>query len=207
MDGLLADTDRLHRQAYQDAFGELGISLSDDDYNGHWVRRGGETRSYIESKGLGTILEPIRELKAQFYWNLIKTEVQPMDGSLEFLASVHGSWPLAVATSSYRRDAMAVLGALEVVDLFAAIITKDDVSEPKPAPEAFLRAAQALKVDPNYCIVFEDAEKGIVAADKAGMRSVAVPNDMTLDNDFSKAFLVVSSFKELNRDRLVVEFE
>jgi len=67
----------------------------------------------------------------------------------------------------------------------------------KPFPDIFLAAASALGVLPSECLVVEDAEKGIVAAHAAGMRSVAIPNEHTRSNDFSKATAVIADLKAL----------
>ncbi len=55
-----------------------------------------------------------------------------------------------------------------------------------------------MKVPPENCLVIEDAEKGILAANAAGMKSIAVPNIHTMNNDFSKADMIVSSLGEIN---------
>jgi putative hydrolase of the HAD superfamily len=67
----------------------------------------------------------------------------------------------------------------------------------KPAPDLFLRAAERLGVAPSGCVVVEDAEKGVIAASRAGMRAIAIPNRFTQDNDFSRASRVLYSLEEL----------
>ena len=76
----------------------------------------------------------------------------------------------------------------------------------KPAPDIFLLAARLLRVDPAECLVFEDAEKGVIAAHRAGMRCIAVPNDFTRHHDFSMATRVCASLREVNFD-LLAELE
>jgi beta-phosphoglucomutase-like phosphatase (HAD superfamily) len=71
------------------------------------------------------------------------------------------------------------------------------VERRKPHPEAFLKAAELLGVLPADCLVLEDAEKGIVAAHAAGMRSIAVPTSHTRHNDFSLATHVVAPLNEI----------
>jgi beta-phosphoglucomutase-like phosphatase (HAD superfamily) len=67
----------------------------------------------------------------------------------------------------------------------------------KPAPDIFLKAAVDLGVEPSQCLVLEDAEKGVVAAYRAGMRCIAVPNDYTRHHDFSKATRICRSLAEV----------
>jgi beta-phosphoglucomutase-like phosphatase (HAD superfamily) len=68
----------------------------------------------------------------------------------------------------------------------------------KPYPDIFLYVAKEMNMPPENCVVLEDAEKGILAADAAGMKSIAVPNIHTMNNDFSKATLVVKSLEEVS---------
>ena len=77
-----------------------------------------------------------------------------------------------------------------------------DVAQVKPAPEIFLKAANLLGVAPAQCLVLEDAEKGILAAHRAGMRSVAIPNDYTRHHDFSKATRICNSLIEITPELL-----
>jgi beta-phosphoglucomutase-like phosphatase (HAD superfamily) len=66
------------------------------------------------------------------------------------------------------------LDNLNIRHYFSAIVSADDVVESKPHPEVFLKAAYLLGVDPSACVVFEDAPKGVEAAARAGMKSVAI---------------------------------
>ena len=105
---------------------------------------------------------------------------------------------MALATSSHPKDANTVLKALDFEDFFSCVVAKNSVERVKPHPDIFLYAANEMNIPPENCLVIEDAEKGILAADAAGMKSIAVPNRYTMDNDFSKATLVVKSLKEIN---------
>ena len=81
---------------------------------------------------------------------------------------------------------------------FEVIAGRQSVARSKPYPDIFLYVAEMLGVQPWNCLVIEDAEKGILAADSAGMKSVAVPNAQTKHHDFSKAALVTPSLENLN---------
>jgi HAD superfamily hydrolase (TIGR01509 family) len=105
---------------------------------------------------------------------------------------------MALATSSHPKDANAVLKALDFEDFFSYVAAKNSIERVKPYPDIFLHVAKKINTAPENCLVIEDAEKGILAANSAGMKSIAVPNKYTMDNDFSKADLVVSSLDEVN---------
>jgi len=198
LDGLLADTEKLHRGAYKKVFSELGFELSDEEYEDHWIRRGKGIDEFMEQKSLDFEPQLIRRNKALLYDQMVRSDVEPMPGARELLDSLKGRKPLALATSSYPRDAYTVLDTLGFTDFFSYVATKGNVERVKPYPDIFLHVADEMKTPPEQCIVIEDAEKGILAADTAGMRSIAVPNEHTRSNDFSKATLVLNSLDEIN---------
>ncbi|UCF13964.1 MAG: HAD family phosphatase [Phycisphaerales bacterium] len=128
---------------------------------------------------------------------MVAEGVEPMPGSRELLCSLQGRKAMALATSSYAKDAHAVLGVLGFEVFFSCIIAKSDVERMKPYPDIFLLAANEMNAAPAECVVIEDAEKGVLAAYAAGMKCIAVPNVHTADNDFSKATLVVYLLEQI----------
>ena len=88
---------------------------------------------------------------------------------------------------------------LSVLRCFSCIATRSSVAQIKPFPDLFLYVARALGEAPENCLVFEDSEKGIIAAQAADMKSIVVPNIHTFDHDFSKATVIVPSLEEVTR--------
>ena len=203
LDGLLADTEKLHYKAYGYTFGELGAVLPEEEYRQHWIRKGKGILDYLEEQKLDLDINEVRALKKRHYDELVRSSVQPMPGALGALERLHGEKTLAIATASYLHSAQAVLETLCIEHYFDCVASKGDVTRAKPSPDIFLFAAEQLGVEPGECVVIEDAEKGILAAAAAGMLSIAVPNVHTADNDFSKATLVLESLKELTLETLV----
>ena len=193
LDGLLADTERLHRQAYQEVLGRHGVTLTDAEYDEHWILRGRGIGDLIAGRGLDLEPDVLRAEKARRYNDLVAAQAQPMPGALELLRRLRGRKRLALATSSYRDAAEAVLAALVIADFFELVGTGNDVARVKPDPALFLFVAARMGVAPADCVVLEDSGKGIVAARAAGMRCIAVPNEHTRDHDFSQADQVVAS--------------
>jgi beta-phosphoglucomutase-like phosphatase (HAD superfamily) len=83
---------------------------------------------------------------------------------------------LALATSSRGEPAREKLEGADLLRHFRTVVTFDDVAAPKPAPDAYLLAAERLGVDPRRCLAFEDSETGARAAHAAGMTVVQVPD-------------------------------
>jgi len=197
LDGLLADTERLHHRAYQEALGRHGVTLTEEEYSEHWIRCGLGIVPFIEKHGLDIKAEVIRQAKAEAYRRLVERTCRPMPGAIEALKRLRGKKALALASSAYPDAVAAVAGALGIRFFFDAVVTQGDVKRVKPWPDLFLLAAERLKKEAGRCVVVEDAEKGVRAAHAAGMFCVAVPNDHTRGNDFSLADRVLSSLDEL----------
>jgi HAD superfamily hydrolase (TIGR01509 family) len=197
LDGLLADTEQLHCLAYQDALQTYGAVLTHSEYAEHWVRSGKGISEWILSRGLKLDPVEVRTHKARRYLELLLASLQPMDGALQLLDNLYGKKKLALASSSYRDAVAGVLTGLRITHYFDAIVTGLDVAQVKPSPEIFLAAARNVGAAASECVVLEDAEKGIIAAHRAGMACIAVPNEHTRSHDFSHATRVCSSLHEV----------
>ena len=94
--------------------------------------------------------------------------------------------PRAIATSSGRERTEAHLRHVGIYDRFDAIITRDDVTRGKPDPEPYLRAAEAIGVEPAYCLALEDSHNGARAAHAAGIRVIVVPDLMAPNEEITE---------------------
>ena len=197
LDGLLADTETLHMRAYQQALLAYGAEVSDEDYARHWIRAGLGIGEFAAERKLPLPQQAVRQRKYEVYRELLETSLQAMPGAEELLERLHGRKRLTVATSGLRTDVEYILRRLCFQEYFELVATREDVQEAKPAPDVFLFVASRLTVMPAECVVIEDAEKGIIAAHRAGMKSIAVPNRYTQDNDFSSASHVAGSLLEV----------
>ena len=200
LDGLLADTEKLHCRAYQDALEKFGFELTEKHYSEHWILKGGSIGEFITARGLDIDPELVRMTKAERYEELVISTAEPMPGAISILFRMTGWKRLALATSSYEDAAYAVLKALDIGDYFSCIATRSSVTRIKPFPDLFLYVAKVLGEAPDNCLVFEDSEKGIIAAQAAGMKSIAIPNIHTFDHDFSKATVIVPSLEVVTRE-------
>ena len=197
LDGLLADTEKLHWRAYHEALKAHGAVLAESEYVEHWVRAGKGIGDWVAQCGLNLDPLALRAHKSKRYLELLATELRPMAGALELLEKLRGKKTLALASSSYRDAVDGVLRGLDIGHYFQAIVSGLDVERVKPAPDIFLAAARQVGALPRQCLVLEDAEKGVLAARKAGMSCIAVPTEQTRHHDFSKATRICSSLKEI----------
>ena len=100
--------------------------------------------------------------------------IPKIDIVVNIAKAYHGKIPLAVASSGFKSHVLASLKENNILELFDAIITAEDVTNPKPAPDIFLLAAQKINCDPKKCRGFEDADLGMTALYAAGIQAIDV---------------------------------
>lgn len=187
LDGTLADTERLHWQAYGRVLLEYGVDVGLDEYRRHWISADGGPEYACRTYRLPISAAELRARKGVLYRGLIEAGVPPMPGAREVLERLGRGRSLAVATNTVRDDAGLILRHLGFAELLSATVVREDYARSKPAPDAYLTAAAVLGVAPGECAVVEDTERGARAGLAAGMRVIAVPSDLTFDNDFTGA--------------------
>ncbi len=175
LDGLLFDSERRTRQAWQAAMRTLGHELDDVFYTTLIGRKIAISEGLVAERFAVEVASFRAAWRAEHHDLIASGPVLPRPGALELIAWLEERQvPRAVATSSIRADAERTLGA--VITRFHAIITGDQVARGKPDPEIYLAAAAALGVAPAECAALEDSEPGIAAAHAAGMRAMMVPD-------------------------------
>jgi HAD superfamily hydrolase (TIGR01509 family) len=100
--------------------------------------------------------------------------VEPINAVVGVAREHHGKIPMAVASGGTRKVITQVLTHLGIVHLFQAIVTSEDVTKQKPAPDIFLEAARRIGVEPQFCRAYEDTDLGMEAIRSAGMHAVDV---------------------------------
>ena len=185
MDGLLLDTERLYSLAQQRVCDRFGKVFTSEVKAAMMGKRSLESaQAFVRGMGLEGQIAPeefLAERDAHLHQMFPTAALMP--GVQRLLEHLHASKvPCCIATSSNRRHfELKTQRHRESFDrIFDHVVTGDDVSQGKPHPEIFLSAAAifASKPRPEECLVFEDAENGIAAAEAGGFPTVFVP---TLD--------------------------
>ncbi|HKS38734.1 MAG TPA: HAD-IA family hydrolase, partial [Verrucomicrobiae bacterium] len=101
-------------------------------------------------------------------------QVEPVNVVVRIAREHYGKIPMAVASGGTKKIITQVLEHLGIVKLFDAIVTSEDVTRQKPAPDIFLEAARRIGVSPKYCRAYEDTDLGLQAIRAAGMEAVDV---------------------------------
>jgi HAD superfamily hydrolase (TIGR01509 family) len=174
-DGTIVDSMPLHYVAWTQALAEYGCTNFTKPF---FYSLGGlpvpRVVDQINARdGLQIPADEFAERKEALYYDLIH-QLQPVPEVLELIHADHGKLPFAVVSGSTRESVEKSLNALGILHLFDTLVCAGDYAHGKPAPDPFLLAAERLKVPPENCLVFEDAEAGIQSATAAGMASVRI---------------------------------
>jgi putative hydrolase of the HAD superfamily len=197
LDGVIADTERLQWEAYRTVLAEYGVEVGLEEYSREWIATGTGPEYAHRRYALPISPDEIKARKATVYLRLVHRGVQPCRGAAAALARLHSTHRIGLATNTARSEVELILGQLGVAHLFHKTIAREDYARPKPAPDAYLAAATALALSPAECAVAEDTARGLRAALDAGMVGIAVPNELTRDNDFTGAARRLASLDEL----------
>lgn len=174
MDGTILDTEPTHRQAWRTV-----LARYDMDFDRNMVvgLNGSPTWRIAEAiiSANKSHLDPhlLAAEKTIILKEILSDSVRPLP-LVDVIKTYKGRRPMAVETGSEHAMAEALLQHLGLLQYFDAIVGADDVKQHKPAPDTFLRCAELIKVAPSRCVVFEDADFGIRAAQAAGMDVVDV---------------------------------
>jgi len=197
LDGVLIDSEELQYKAYRAVLREFDIDVGREEYAREWIAGGRGPEYAVARYGLPISPAELRARKNPVYHRILQDEIRLMPSVLPTLERLSAHFPLAVATNSNTADVGYVMQRFQLLRFFRAVITREAYSGAKPEPDAFLTAARALGFPPGECVVIEDAQKGVIAAHRAGARCIAVPHGFTAANDFSLADLVIGSLEEL----------
>lgn len=131
----------------------------------------------------------------------------PMEGVAELLAKAKAKGlKIALATSSRMEKPKAQLERLGFLPYFDALSTKEMSQHVKPAPDIFLKAAELLEAEPEECLAVEDSGNGLLAANRAGMPCLVVPNGITKYCHFENYYKLLDSLSQVDLDQVEKEF-
>jgi len=204
MDGVIADTEPFHTQAYGEVLKTFGIHVSKNQYRKAIIEDGKTIATWFaELGGDPTHIDELYRRKDRIYLPLLRERGAPRPGLLSLLSELRASAvPCGLATSARRVNAEFILDLFDLRQFFAVTLALEDVTQVKPHPEVFLLSLERLSAQPHCAVVLEDAPRGIRAAVDAGITVVAVPTPWTRHYRFEGAALVVESMEELSASRL-----
>ena len=202
MDGVLVDSEAYICKAGMMMFKEKGLEVSEEDFK-PFIGMG-------ENRYLGGVAEKykleydIEEIKArtyEIYDGLVKDELQPLPGVVQFIEKCRlKDLKLAVATSADETKMLINLREMGFTeDDFDALINGLMVERKKPDPEIYIKAARAIGLEAKDCLVVEDAVSGVKAAKAAGSKCLAVMSSFN-EEDLHEADWIVKDLKDVSEE-------
>ena len=203
LDGVVVDTAKYHYLAWKKIANDLGFDFSEKDNERLKGVSRMESLDILLELGqikVGLLLKKeLAATKNSLYISYIQkmTSDEILPGVINFLDELQNSG-IKIALGSASKNAMAILEMIHLTQKFDAVIDGNKVSRAKPDPEVFLNGAAELGIDPQKCLVFEDAQAGIDAARNGGMHVIGIGQSENLKN----ADHVILGFKTLNLNQL-----
>jgi len=206
-DGLIIDTETPDYQAWVEVYANYGATLPREK----WMSNvGGVGRfnpyEYLEQQTGATIdRRALSEKRHERYEDLVAT--QPiLPGVLEMLETAKAEGlKLGVASNSFGKWVVRHLKARQLFDYFDKVVTLDEITIGKPEPKMYLMALHWLGVTAPEAVAFEDSPSGAMGAKRAGIYTIAIPNEMTRNENFSHVDRVVASLADVTLAELQAE--
>jgi len=177
MDGVICHTNPFHKKAFEAFFDKYGIPYSEPEFEAHMY---GKHNSYIMSHFFkraitGEELLLLEDEKESMFRTIYQNEIQTLPHYLGFLSQLKEQGvATGVATSAPRANLDLIIDGLDIRNKMDSVMSSEDVTSHKPAPEVYLTTAGRLGILPSDCLVFEDSFSGVSAAINAGMKVVGV---------------------------------
>ena len=204
LDGVIVDTAKFHYKAWNRMAELFGGSLSheqNEELKG--VSRMASLDFILEKNNVHKTQEEklaLAEQKNEWYLEMIKNidKSELLPGIETFLAELR-SKNIKIGLGSASRNATTILKTIGIDHFFEVMVDGNSIEKSKPHPEVFLKGAAGLSVEPQKCLVFEDSEKGVRAANTGGFIPIGIGEVANLP----EAKVVYNGFEELNLELIV----
>lgn len=175
LDGTISNSLQAHDLAWAHALTQFAIPFTPE----RMTQLGGvpipdTVEILAKEAGMQVDVPAVVQVRDQRFYELLPTTLSPTPLVAGVVLPFLGEKPMAVGTGCHTKMARRILAGLSLDHYLPVVVGADQVNNPKPAPDTFLLAAERLGVKPERCLVFEDADAGIKAAQAAGMDVVDV---------------------------------
>jgi beta-phosphoglucomutase len=169
--GTLSDDEPVLARVYAELFGELGRPMTADEY---YEQLAGHTDEEMFIRWLGASSDELIRERVRRYNALVSDGSTVHEDVREAVRWAAARMPVAVVSAALRDEIEPVLAAAGLRDLFALVLSQDDVTRGKPDSQPYLLAAERLGVSPSQLLVFEDTDVGVASAKAAGAHVVGL---------------------------------
>ncbi len=202
-DGVLFDTEKHHEVCWRKVAEILHKSISREQFlKGFGVKNDRFIREILQWTDSESEIERISRMKEELFQEYIKKVViDPIDGTIRLVQRLfEARIPCVIGSSSIRKNIELIMSHHpEMAHKFLGVISSENVSQGKPHPDVFLKAAELAGSEPKHAVVFEDAPLGIQAAKNAGICVVGLTTTFPAETlAHEKPDLILSDFSELS---------
>jgi len=179
-DGILADTERLHWQAFQDVLSPLGADCSWELYCADYIGFDDRDVFRLSFERVGKPLPPqeltrcMADKAAAFVKRVADADISPFPGAVEAVRAAANKGPVALCTGALPGDVEPLLRKFGIRDLLQTVVTAADVASSKPDPACYALTVARLGVPAENCLAIEDTPHGLQAARGAGCQTLGV---------------------------------
>jgi len=195
-DGVLVDTEGLYFQAGQEVLETQGVVLTKERFIEQSLKKGESVFDLLPNQNKDYV-DQLRVTRNARYSALLGEGVEVLDGVVETLEALQGRVHMGVVTGSRRTHFDIIHGQTDLMRFFEFVLAREDYDLSKPHPDAYLKAMDLHNWTPDECVVVEDSERGCAAAAAAGLRVFVVPNELSEHGDFSPAYKVLGSVRDV----------
>ncbi len=207
MDGVIVDTEPLHRKAYHQMFADVNIDVSLDLYASFT----GQSTINICKRLVGHFSlretpESLVSIKRKHFKYLFEndSDLTLIDGVLDRIKDYHSNnVTLVVASSASMPNIIRIFDRFDLNPYFSAKFSGADLKQSKPHPEIFIKAAESTGFNKSECIVIEDSTNGIKAAKAANIFCIGFKSPHSSGQDYHLADLTISNFKEISFENVM----
>jgi len=190
-DGLLVDSEAVFFEMTRRFFADAGLEIDEEFWGIEYLGNARHSAEIALDLGLAPkLIRPLLDRRNAAFVERLQRPVSLMPMVRETIEALSGKVRLGLVTGSGRDKVMLMHAAHGLLDHFEVIVTGDEVEQPKPHPEPYLKAMAQLGVEPERCLAVEDSRRGMDSALAAGLRCIAVPNALTRVQCFDRAHAV-----------------
>jgi len=195
-DGILVDTETLYFQANREILGSIGIDLTRELFMQVSMQQGRSTFVLAQQRGVDSAtLERLHDIRNKRYADLLSGGVPIIKGVADALKKLDGKVSMGVVTSCRKIHFDLIHRQTGLLQFFNFIITTEDVDHTKPDPEPYLQALRKSGCRASDCLVIEDSERGLAAANAAGIDCIVIPNPLSANGNFNGALAVLDDIR------------
>ncbi|MGG3840500.1 HAD family phosphatase [Paenibacillus thiaminolyticus] len=208
MDGVIIDSEPIHFEIDVETMKYFGVTIAPHELDRFVGMTNPEMWSILKQEySIPQSVSEITEYQLKSKIELIRsTDLAPIEGIQELIFDLNkNNILIGLASSSPRAFINEVLRKYNFFEYFDSIISGEEVTKGKPAPDIYLEVSNQLNSKPNECWVLEDSKNGVQAAKAAGMKCIGFINQNSGNQDLSRADIIVNNIRDIKVMDLLLE--